>query len=92
MPSSPYVSNDCYEMLRRVERARRAFLGEYLKDAGLPALPVHGHSFLIALVGHLDFETDVMFSRWLIEEAGVIPLPPSAFCVEPASASKLVRP
>lgn len=52
---------------------------------------MQGHYFLKALVGHLHFETDVMFSRWLIEEAGVIPLPSSAFCMEPASAPKLVR-
>ncbi len=84
-------ANGYYESLQRDYHARRALLAGYLRDAGLPTLPVQGSYFLMAPFDHLDFKTDVSFSRWLIEEAGVTPIPPSAFYMEPETAPKMVR-
>jgi aspartate/methionine/tyrosine aminotransferase len=85
-PSTGY-----YEELRRDYDARRALLAEYLVDAGLPALPVQGSYFLMVPFQHLDFTTDVAFCRWLIEEIGVTPIPPSAFYLDPLTAPRMVR-
>lgn len=84
-------SNGYYESLRRDYHARRDLLAGHLKDAGLPALPVRGAYFLMAPFDHSDFRTDVAFCRWLIEEVGVTPIPPSAFYMNPATAPKMVR-
>lgn len=86
-------SNGYYEDLRRDYDARRTLLAGYLEDAGLPALPVQGSYFLMVPFQHLDvrFTTDVAFCRWLIEEIGVTPIPPSAFYLDPLTAPKMVR-
>ena len=70
---------------------RRDVLTRCLVDAGLPVLPVQGSYFVLASFAHLDFPDDVTFSRWLIFEAKVTPIPPSAFYVHPETAPKLAR-
>jgi aspartate/methionine/tyrosine aminotransferase len=80
-----------YDSLVTEYRERRDTLTEILEAAGLPVLPVAGSYFLQASFDHLAFESDVDFCRFLITEAGVTPIPPSAFYVDPGSAPKLVR-
>ena len=57
----------------------------------MPVEPVHGSFFLMASFTGFGFENDVDFCRFLIAQAGVTPIPPSAFYVDPDSAPKLVR-
>ena len=45
----------------------------------------------MASFDHLPFASDVGFSRWMITEIGVTPIPPSAFYLDPESAPRLVR-
>ncbi len=85
-PASGY-----YETLRQDYDARRRLLGRFLDEAGLPSLAVQGSYFLMVPFQRPDFETDVAFCRWLIEQIGVTPIPPSAFYDDPASAPKMVR-
>ncbi len=80
-----------YETLRKDYDSRRRLLGRYLDEAGLTALAVQGSYFLMVPFEHPDFGTDVAFCRWLIEEIGVTPIPPSAFYIDPATAPKMVR-
>lgn len=84
-------SNGYYDDLQRDYRARRTLLAGYLRDAGLSALRVQGSYFLLTPFDDFGFDTDMAFCRWLIEEAGVTPIPPSAFYVDPATAPKMVR-
>lgn len=84
-------ANGYYDTLLQEYDARRRVLADFLEAAGLPVLPVQGSYFLMTPFDHLDFETDVAFCRWLIEEIGVTPIPPSAFYVDPGTAPKLVR-
>jgi len=84
-------ANGYYEQLLQDYDIRRKILEDYLEAAGLPALPVQGSYFLMTPFDHLDFETDVAFCRWLIEEIGVTPIPPSAFYAKPDTAPKVIR-
>jgi aspartate/methionine/tyrosine aminotransferase len=83
--------NGYYAELADAYAQRRAGLTNALESAGLPVLPIGGSYFLLASFAHLPFLDDMAFSRWLIEEVGVTPIPPSAFYMEPASAPKLAR-
>ncbi|HEV2065973.1 MAG TPA: methionine aminotransferase [Thermomicrobiales bacterium] len=83
--------NGYYETLLQEYDARRTVLATHLDAAGLPALPVQGSYFLMTPFDHLGFETDVAVCRWLIEDIGVTPIPPSAFYIDPTTAPKLIR-
>lgn len=83
--------NGYYPALKAAYRERRDVLNSQLVAAGLPVLNVEGSYFTMASFDHLDFADDVAFCRWLIAEAKVTPIPPSAFYVHPESAPKLVR-
>jgi len=41
--------------------------------------------------GEVEFATDVEFCKWLIREAGVTTVPPSAFYADPSTAPMLAR-
>jgi aspartate/methionine/tyrosine aminotransferase len=83
--------NGYYDELVSAYRERRDVLAGALAGAGLPVLKTDGSYFLMASFDHLEFENDVEFSRWLITEVGVTPIPPSAFYLEPDHAPRLVR-
>jgi len=85
------IGNGYYDELTASYQERRDVLAGILDGAGLPALPIGGSYFLQASFAHLPFDSDVAFCRWLIEQVGVTPIPPSAFYLDPASAPKLVR-
>lgn len=80
-----------YRELVRDYTERRRLLTDALESAGLPVLDTAGSYFLMASFDHLPFGDDVACSRWMIERAGVTPIPPSAFYVDPASAPRLIR-
>jgi aspartate/methionine/tyrosine aminotransferase len=83
--------NGYYSELAAAYTERRQVLIAVLERAGLPVLPTAGTYFLMAGFGRQECETDVAFSRWLITEIGVTPIPPSAFYLDPSTAPKLVR-
>ncbi|HYI24985.1 MAG TPA: aminotransferase class I/II-fold pyridoxal phosphate-dependent enzyme, partial [Thermomicrobiales bacterium] len=84
-------SNGYYDELLAAYHQRRAALSIALDAGGLPVLGTEGSYFLMASFDHHPFPTDVAFSRWMIEEIGVTPIPPSAFYLQPESAPRLVR-
>jgi aspartate/methionine/tyrosine aminotransferase len=80
-----------YRELSQQYDARRELLGNGLTDAGFNVLPVGGSYFLMASCPQDRFANDVEFARWLIEEIGVAPVPPSSFYREPETAPLLLR-
>ncbi len=70
---------------------RRMALAAALEGAGLPILPIGGSYFLMADVSGLGFEDDAAFCRWLVVDAGVAAVPPSAFYADASRAPMLAR-
>ncbi len=85
------TENGYYGQLAEEYRQRRDVLTDALTAAGLPVLPTAGSYFLMASFDHLPFTNDVEFSRWMIQEIGVTPIPPSTFYLEPDTAPRLIR-
>lgn len=83
--------NGYYDDLAFAYRDRRDVLTEALEGGGLPVLHTQGSYFLMASFDHLEFASDIEFSRWLITEVGVTPIPPSAFYLKPEQSPRLVR-
>jgi aspartate/methionine/tyrosine aminotransferase len=80
-----------YEQLAADYDARRVAMTEAIEGAGFMVLPVSGAYFLMADPGERGFASDVEFCTWLIREAGVTTVPPSAFYEDPATAPMLAR-
>lgn len=80
-----------YTQLRDEYAARRDRLRAILADAGLPPLECQGAYFLLSDVTPLGFDNDVDFCRYLVTEAGVAAIPPSAFYLDPGTAPPLAR-
>jgi aspartate/methionine/tyrosine aminotransferase len=70
---------------------RRQLLANGLADAGFDVLEIGGSYFLMAALEQDRFATDVDLARWMIEEIGVAPVPPSAFYQRPETAPLLLR-
>jgi aspartate/methionine/tyrosine aminotransferase len=70
---------------------RRVALAEALERGGLPVLPIGGSYFLMADISGLGFPDDAAFCRWLVAEAGVAAVPPSAFYADASRAPLLAR-
>ncbi len=70
---------------------RRSALAAALEGAGLPILAIGGSYFLMADISGLGFEDDAAFCRWLVVEAGVAAVPPSAFYADVSRAPMLAR-
>ncbi|TXG78733.1 MAG: aminotransferase class I/II-fold pyridoxal phosphate-dependent enzyme [Thermomicrobiales bacterium] len=84
-------ANGYYDQLKRAYTHRRDLLAASLAQAGFETLPVGGSYFLMADIANRGFETDVAFCEWLVQTAGVVALPPSAFYLNPATAPLLAR-
>ncbi len=84
-------ANGYYDQLKRDYTHRRDLLAASLAQAGFETLPVGGSYFLMADISNRGFETDVAFCEWLVQTAGVVALPPSAFYLDPATAPLLAR-
>jgi aspartate/methionine/tyrosine aminotransferase len=70
---------------------RRLLLREGLEQAGFDVLNVGGSYFLMAALAQDRFTNDIDLARWLIEEIGVAPVPPSSFYQNPGTAPLLLR-
>ncbi|MCA9859821.1 MAG: aminotransferase class I/II-fold pyridoxal phosphate-dependent enzyme [Thermomicrobiales bacterium] len=84
-------TNGYYDQLRRDYTHRRDLLAAALAQVGFTTLPVSGSYFLMADIADRGFETDLAFCEWLVEAAGVVALPPSAFYQDPSTAPLLAR-
>jgi aspartate/methionine/tyrosine aminotransferase len=71
--------------------ARRDRLRAVLADAGLPPLDCQGSYFLQSDITGYGFMNDVEFCRYLVTEARVAAIPPSAFYLDPVTAPPLAR-
>ena len=85
------ATGDYYAQLQRDYDHRRQLLDDGLRAAGYDVLPIGGSYFLMADIADRGFANDVDFCRWLVREAGVAAVPPSAFYVDPTSAPLLAR-
>ncbi len=84
-------SNGYYDQLKRDYTHRRDLLANALEQAGFDTLPIGGSYFLMADIAGRGFENDVAFCEWLVQTAGVVALPPSAFYQDPSAAPLLAR-
>ena len=84
-------TNGYYDQLKRDYTHRRDLLAASLAHAGFETLPIGGSYFLMADIAGRGFETDVAFCEWLVQTAGVVALPPSAFYQNPSTAPLLAR-
>lgn len=80
-----------YEQLAREYTVRRNAMRDAISGAGFGVLPAGGAFFLMADPVERSFETDMEFCFWLIREAGVTTVPPSAFYATPEEAPVLAR-
>jgi aspartate/methionine/tyrosine aminotransferase len=80
-----------YTQLRDEYTARRDLLAALLEQVGLPPLPVEGAYFISCHVGHLGYDNDQEFCRWLIREVGVAAIPTSIFYSDQTSTPPIVR-
>jgi N-succinyldiaminopimelate aminotransferase len=60
-------------------RTKRDRLVSALEAVGFDVFPCEGTYFVCAGFGRFGFDDDVAFCRHLIEQAGVVAIPPSAF-------------
>ena len=80
-----------YQQLAGEYTARRDVMRTAIEGAGLTVLPAQGAFFLMADPGNRVFETDMEMCFWLIREAGVTTVPPSAFYLNRDEAPVLAR-
>lgn len=85
------ASDGYYAELAAAYDRRRTALAKGLEQAGLAVLPIGGSYFLMADISDLGFADDIAFCRWLVVEARVAAVPPSAFYADPARAPMLAR-
>lgn len=82
-----------YAQLREMYETKRDYLVRVLEQSGLRAYVPEGTYFVLADFGSWGFDDDVDFCKYLVTEAGVAAIPPSAFYseVHKELASRLVR-
>ena len=80
-----------YAELAAAYVSRRDAMKKAIEDAGFAVLPAAGAYFLMADPGDRHFERDMDFCFWLIREAGVTTVPPSAFYADPEGTPVLAR-
>jgi aspartate/methionine/tyrosine aminotransferase len=80
-----------YDELARDYTRRRDAMRSAIEGGGFTVLPAGGAFFLMADPGGRSFDRDMDFCFWLIREAGVTTVPPSAFYAQPNDAPVLAR-
>lgn len=83
--------SDYYATLLAEYRARRDFLVDGLRDAGLEPFRCEGAYFVCAGFSKFPFDDDVAFARYLTTEIGVAAIPPSSFHLTPGEGRTYVR-
>ncbi|MBW2528581.1 MAG: aminotransferase class I/II-fold pyridoxal phosphate-dependent enzyme [Deltaproteobacteria bacterium] len=80
-----------YEELLSTYRAKRDRLVEALDAAGFDVFPCEGTYFVCAGFARFGFDDDLAFCRHLIDRAGVVAIPPSAFYHHEEHGKRFVR-
>jgi N-succinyldiaminopimelate aminotransferase len=80
-----------YEQLLAMYRGKRDRLVRALDVAGFDVFPCEGTYFVCAGFQRFGFDDDVAFCRHLIERAGVVAIPPSAFYHHQDNGKDFVR-
>jgi len=77
--------------LTQAYRSKRDRLAAALADLGFRVFKPAGSYYILADHTAFGMESDVAFCKWLIEEAKVAAIPPSAFYANPQHGRALVR-
>lgn len=80
-----------YEELGTMYQARRDYLVQALRAAGLAPITPQGTYFVMVDISDLDFKDDVAFCRHLTTNIGVAAIPPSAFYTTTGGGQMLAR-
>ncbi len=80
-----------YDTLGALYNERRAMLMEILTAAGIPFHVPKGAYYILADISKFGFESDVAFTRFLIETVGVACVPGSSFFSRPELGHNYVR-
>ncbi|HLZ70794.1 MAG TPA: aminotransferase class I/II-fold pyridoxal phosphate-dependent enzyme [Dehalococcoidia bacterium] len=80
-----------YDELRASYTRRRAMLLEALQTAGFSCAAPEGAYYIMADIRPLTDLDDVQFTRFLIREIGVAPVPGSSFCKDEALGRSTIR-
>ncbi|MEZ0225996.1 MAG: pyridoxal phosphate-dependent aminotransferase [Alphaproteobacteria bacterium] len=80
-----------YEQLSALYNERRTFFMNVLKDAGIPFFTPKGAYYVLADISKFGFESDIAFTKFLIEKVGVADVPGSSFFSRPELGKNYVR-
>ena len=80
-----------YEELGTMYQAKRDYLLQALREAGLQPIPPKGTYFVMVDISELGFDDDVAFCRYLTTDVGVAAIPPSAFYTTTGGGQMLAR-
>ncbi len=80
-----------YKELGKLYNERRTMLMDILKNAGIPFHVPKGAYYILADIKKFGFESDVAFTRFLIETVGVADVPGSSFFSRPELGHDYVR-
>ncbi|HZQ34715.1 MAG TPA: aminotransferase class I/II-fold pyridoxal phosphate-dependent enzyme [Dehalococcoidia bacterium] len=80
-----------YDELRAGYTRRRGMLLEALRDAGFGCAAPEGAYYIMADIRPVTDLSDVEFTRYLIEQVGVAPVPGSSFCNDAQLGRSTVR-
>lgn len=85
------MPQEFFDELRSSMEGKRDLVVEALEDVGVPVSPCQGTYFVVADLAPLGISDAVEFCRRMPEELGVVGVPVSVFCDDPAPVSSLVR-
>lgn len=80
-----------FDDLRSSYRSKRDTLTRGLADVGFDVHVPEGTYFLLAGFESFGFGDDRKFARHMVEQAGVVAIPPSVFYNDPAAGKHLIR-
>jgi len=85
------LDEDYYHKLRDDYLKRRNRLLDALQDAGFKCFKPYGAYYIMTDISGFGFADDIAFTRHLIEEVGVAPVPGSSFYSDRSLGSQQVR-
>jgi L-glutamine---4-(methylsulfanyl)-2-oxobutanoate aminotransferase len=80
-----------YDELRQTYRAKRDLLAKGLETCGFEVYMPEGTYFMMAGIERFGFPDDRAFARHLVEQTGVVAIPPSVFYHDPSEGKDLIR-
>lgn len=80
-----------YADLAAMYQRKRDALLEILREAGFECLVPGGAYYIMCDITAFGFDSDEVFTKYLIEQVGVAPVPGYSFFHEPASGRRYVR-